>query len=189
MQNEKLRKFILFVASVLAAVLIIWQNENKDIAAYNNNTEQDEPDFFIVNGKYTLFNEKGNISSVIKSENAKHYPQKNVATLIKPDLLIYREDNTPWRVTANSGEYDLDQETIELEENVVIIRDEHLATPWKLTTESLTILNKSRYVTTKQAVTISDSVSIMKGIGMNAWLDDKKIELTSNVRGNYVQAN
>ncbi len=180
---------ILFLVSILAVILIIWQNENKDITVYESDIEQDEPDFFIVNGKYTLFNEKGAISSVIKSENAKHYPHKNVAILTKPNLLIYRENNTPWRVTAKSGEYDQEQETIELEENVVIIRDEHLATPWKLTTESLTILNKSRYVTTKQAVTISDSVSVMKGIGMNAWLDDKKIELTSNVRGNYVQTN
>jgi lipopolysaccharide export system protein LptC len=188
-QSEKLKKYVLFVVSILAAFLIIWQNENKDIAAYESSTGKDEPDFFIVNGKYTLFNEKGNISSVIKSEKAKHYPDRNIAVLTEPNLLVYREDNTPWRVTAESGEYSLDQEKIELEKNVVIIRDEHLATPWKLTTESLTILNKSRFATTTQAVTISDSVSIMKGIGMNAWLDDKRIKLTSNVRGSYVQHN
>jgi len=188
-QSEKLKKYVLFVVSILAVALIVWQNENKEIATNESNTGQDEPDFFIVNGKYTLFNEKGNISSIIKSEKAQHYPDRNIAELTEPNLLVYREDNTPWRVTAKSGEYDLDQEKIELEKNVVIIRDEHLATPWKLTTESLTILNKSRFVTTKQSVTISDSVSIMKGIGMNAWLDDKKIELTSNVRGSYVQLN
>ena len=186
MQSEKLKKIVLIIASVLAAVLIIWQNENKDFTNDESNSEKDEADFFIINGKYTLFNEKGDISSVIKSEEAKHYPRGNIAILTNPNLLIYREDSSTWRVTANSGEYNLDEESIELEQNVVIIRDEQLATPWKLTTESLTVLNKSRYVTTKQAVTISDSISIMEGIGMNAWLDDKKIELTSNVRGHYV---
>ena len=189
MQSEKLKKYALFAISILAVVLMAWQNENKDIENHENNVGEDEADFFIINGIYTLFNENGRISSVIKSEKAKHYPDKNIAILTEPNLLIYREDNTPWRVTAISGEYNLDQEKIELEKNVVIIRDEHLATPWKLTTESLTIINKSRLVTTKQAVTISDGISIMKGIGMNAWLDDKRIELTSNVRGNYVQAN
>lgn len=177
------------MVSILAAILIIWQDNNEDAVTTENTTVQDEPDFFIVNGKYTLFNEKGDISSIIKSEKAKHYPERDIVLLTEPNLLVYREDSTHWRIKAKSGEYDLAQEKIELENNVVIIKDEHLPTPWKLTTESLTIINESRFATTKQAVTISDGMSVMKAIGMNAWIDNNKIELTSNVRGNYVRGN
>jgi len=188
-QSEKLKKYFLFVVAILATVLLAWQDESQDAPNFGGNLRQDEPDSFIVNGKQTLFDEQGNVSSIIKSEKTQHYPDKNMALLTEPNLLIYRDDGTQWRITADSGEYDLNEESIELEKNVVIIRDEQLATHWKLTTESLTILNKSRYITTKQAVTISNSVSVMNAVGMKAWLDNKKIELTSNVRGSYVQLN
>ncbi len=184
-RSDKFKRYLLLAVSVLAAIAIIWQNDKRISSLPTNGVSEGEPDFFIVKGKYTLFNDRGTISSIMQSQEAKHYPDRNVALLTQPDLLLYREDNTPWRITAENGEYDLSLEKVELSNNVLLVRDERLATPWTLRTESLTLHNKSRFITTKQPVTISDSVSIMEGIGMNAWIDDKKIELTSNVRGNY----
>ena len=120
----------------------------------------------------------------MKSVEAKHYPKQNNAVLKDPDLLIYRENSPPWKLTANIGEYHMTDEDLTLSQNVIIIKNEALGPPWVLKTESLTLLNKSRFITTNQPVTISDSISTLEGVGMNAWIDEKKIELNSNVRGN-----
>ncbi len=185
MNNEKIKKYAILIVSVFATVFIIWQNNEDKITSTVSTDSQDEANFFIVNGQYTVFDEEGELSSVMKSDEAKHYPSRNNALLKKPNLLMYREDNPPWRLTADNGEYDMNDENLTFTQNVVITRNEELETPWTLKTESLTLLNKTRFITTKQPVTISDSFSILKGTGMNAWVDDKKIELTSNVRGNY----
>lgn len=185
MNNEKIKKYAILLISILAAVLIIWQNSDREIEQTESITSDEEPNFFIVKGKYTVFDANGEISSVMQSDEAKHYPNRNSAILKKPDLLVYREDTPPWRLTADNGEYDMTKESLILSQNVVITKEDELAAPWTLKTESLTYLNNSRFITTKQPVTISDNISVLDGIGMNAWVDDKKIELTSNVRGNY----
>lgn len=187
MKSEKIKKHSLLIISILATVLIVWQNSDNKIVPIASNTEKEEPDFFIVNGKYTVFDADGDVSSIMKSREAKHYPDQNIALLERPNLLVFREDNTTLRLTADNGKYKMTEENLELINNVTMIRDEQLKAPWTLKTESLTVLNKSRFITTKQPVTISDNVSILEGEGMNAWVDDKKIEITSNVRGNYAQ--
>ncbi len=186
MSNDTLKKFFLLVISVLAGIILVWKSDDSNISLPDNKAYQEEPDFFVVNGLYTLFNEHGKISSKLKSKEAKHYPDRNIAVLSQPHLLVYREDDTHWKLTADFGEYDLTKEQVKLTRNVVITRDEQLTTPWTLKTESLTLFNKTRFITTKQPVTISDSVNIINGTGMNGWIDNKKIELTSRVRGNYV---
>lgn len=185
MNNEKLKKYGIFIVSIFATVFIIWQNNESELTPTANITSDEEADFFIVKGQYTVFDESGELSSIMKSDEAKHYPVRNNAVLNKPNVLLYREDNPPWRLTADIGEYDMNNENLTFTQNVVITRNEELERPWTLKTESLTLLNKTRFITTQQPVTISDSVSILEGTGMNAWVDDKKIELTSNVRGNY----
>lgn len=185
MNNEKIKKYAILIVSILAAIIIIWQNNENEITPVTSIDAEDEADFFIVKGQYTVFDEEGELSSVMKSDEAKHYPARNNALLKKPNVLVYSEDNPPWRLTADSGEYDMNDENLTFTQNVIITRNEELEKPWTLKTESLTLLNKTRFITTKQPVTISDSVSILEGTGMNAWVDDKKIELTSNVRGNY----
>lgn len=185
MNNEKIKKYAILIVSIFATIIIIWQNNENEIAPTESIVSEDEADFFIVSGQYTVFDEDGELSSIMKSDEAKHYPNRNKALLKNPNLLIYREDNPPWRLTAINGEYDMNDENLTFTQNVVITRNEELETPWTLKTESLTLLNKTRFITTKQPVTISDSFSILQGTGMNAWIDDKKIELTSNVRGNY----
>jgi len=183
--NEKIKKYAILIVSVFATIIIIWQNNENDITPTESIVSEDEADFFIVKGQYTVFDEEGELSSIMKSDEAKHYPIHNNALLKNPNLLIYRKDSPPWRLTADNGEYDMNDENLTFTQNVVITRNEELETPWTLKTESLTLLNKTRFITTKQPVTISDSYSILEGTGMNAWVDDKKIELTSNVRGYY----
>ncbi|UZE95203.1 LPS export ABC transporter periplasmic protein LptC [Alkalimarinus alittae] len=185
MNNEKIKKYAILIVSIFATILIIWQNSDNETPPSANIIADDEADFFIVKGQYTSFDEDGNLSSTMKSDEAKHYPKQNNAILTKPNLLVYREDSPPWRLTADMGQYDMNDENLTLNQNVVIIRNETLETPWTLKTESLTLLNKSRFITTKQPVTISDKTSILEGVGMNAWIDEKKVELTSNVRGYY----
>lgn len=171
--------------SIFAAIVIIWQNNEDETPPAASIDAEDEADFFITKGQYTVFNEEGELSSIMKSDEAKHYPVRNNALLINPNLLVYREDNPPWRLTADKGEYSMGDENLTLTQNVVITRNEASENPWTLKTESLTLLNKTRFITTQQPVTISDNFSTLDGTGMNAWVDDKKIELTSNVRGNY----
>lgn len=185
MNKDKIKKYAVLSVTVFATFFVIWQNSNNETTPKANIISDDEADFFITQGEYIAFDKDGKLSSLMQSDEAKHYPRNNNAILKNPHLRLYREDSPPWTLTAEIGEYDLASENLTLNKNVIITKNEAVGLPWTLKTESLTVLNKTRFITTQQPVTISDNISVLESIGMNAWIDDKKVELTSNVRGNY----
>ncbi len=54
-----------------------------------------------------------------------------------------------------------------------------------LTTSTLTLNNAERTVYTDAPVKLTDSFSLTRATGMKAWIDDRILELDSQVEGRY----
>jgi len=147
----------------------------------------DEPSAFATNAVYRTFDVQGNLTSVLHSERAKHFPDTDTGFLTKPDLQLYQEGEPNWHATSEEGQFDVKNDHIVLSGSVTIIGENRQGTPFTMTTEKLNYANKSDFIETDLPVKIISVESEITAVGMTANITEKKINLLSKVKGHYVQ--
>lgn len=186
LKNPRLRTLALTV-TVVATVFLMWQREDADILR-DDATElrgPSEPDSFVIEGRYTTWDEQGNLKMILASPRIDQFDDSAHATMDAPRARIYSEQGTePWIIEADKGSLQQNQDLIVLTGNVVVLRQtaESKAT---LTTSSLTLDNNQSTVYTDQPVTITEPFGVTRATGMKAWVDQRVLELNSRVEGQY----
>ena len=148
-----------------------------------------EPDGFVVNGQYTSFDEAGNLKIRFSSPRIEQFEEGNLATMESPRAELYGDQEAlPWIVEADNGSLLQNQNLVYLTDNVRVQRTigERDAT---LTTSSLTLDNDRGMVYTDAPVEIRDVTGITRATGMKAWIDERILELNSQVEGLYETGN
>lgn len=174
-------------ATVLATVFLMWQNEEGD-SVRGDAAElrgPSEPDSFIIEGRYTTWDEHGNLKMSISSPRIEQFEDTNYATMNAPRARIFSEQATPpWIIEADEGSLRQDDDQVTLTGNVVVLRQtgDSEAT---LKTESLTLDNRQGTVYTDQPVTITEPFGVTQANGMRAWVNERILELNSRVEGQY----
>lgn len=174
--------------TLAATVFLLWQSDEpvvtRDQAAETLRGEG-EPDGFVVNGQYTSFDESGNLKVMFSSPRIEQFDEGNLATIESPNARLYSSLNAqPWILKAERGSLLQNENLLYLTGNVRVIRTigEREAT---LTTSALTLDNDQGTVYTDQPVEITDSVGVTRATGMKAWIDERILELESQVEGRY----
>lgn len=148
-----------------------------------------EPDGFVDNGRYIAFDEQGQRISVIASTRIEQFDGRGEAVMQLPRATLYdRDDGTPWRITANTGILQRTRERLRLDGDVVITRPLPSGTS-TLETEWLTIDNSQRKVQTDAPVLLTAPGMTTRATGMTAWIDERVLELESQVEGRYEPGN
>lgn len=145
----------------------------------------DEPDAFVVDAVYTSYGKEGKLESILKSTQAKHYPHTNTGQLTNPSLELYQNGDLRWTTKSKQGQFDVTNDTLVLSGNVVVFGETNNGTPLTMTTESLSYANKSSFIHTDQAVKITSQVSELSAVGMTANVEDRTVQLLSQVKGQY----
>ena len=98
------------------------------------------------------------------------------------------QEALPWIVEADNGSLLQNQNLVYLTDNVRVQRTigERDAV---LTTSSLTLDNDRGMVYTDALVEIRDVTGITRATGMKAWIDERILELNSQVEGLYETGN
>lgn len=131
------------------------------------------------------FNTDGRLLHHLHAPMVRHVPEKNTYLLTKPHLIVTEANQAPWEIRADQGIAEADR-VITLSQQVMIQQKSHQANPQvTLTTEEITYFPKSKLASTLKPVTIQQAENQIQAIGMNAYLDDHKVELLSHVRGHY----
>src|SRR5690554_3537146 len=174
-------------ATVLATVFLMWQHEEGD-SLRGDAAElrgPSEPDSFIIEGRYTTWDEQGNLKMSLSSPRMEQFEDTNYATMNAPRARIFSEQGTPpWIIEADEGSLRQDDDQVNLAGNVVVLRrtGDSEAT---LKTESLTLDNREGIVHTDQPVTITEPFGVTRANGMRAWVNERILELNSRVEGQY----
>lgn len=183
-------RYLLVLASVLLAAYIIWKDDPETDKPDTTAAEEARQDIdsFVSAGEFITYDKTGKVRSVIRTAHSEHFPATDSASLQQPEILFYQRDRQPWHLSAQTGRYQLQQEQLNLngEVNIRQTPPDPNQSPWLLTTESLFIDYKSRFISTDQQVKISDGNAVLSGTGMESHIDDREIKLLSNVRGSYV---
>lgn len=178
------------VATVVALISLLWQSDQPrepvDAAALRG---ESEPDGFVVNGRFLAFDEEGNLSTHIESPRIEQFEPSRLAIMDAPEATLYdAKTGTPWTLKADQGRFLEERDEVRLSGNVVITRTFGNGQIATLSTDHLTVDNRNRTVFTDAPVEVTDSFSVTRATGMKAWIDQRILELETQVEGHYEPA-
>ena len=102
-------------------------------------------------------------------------------------MLVYRKQNTPVKISAESAIVNHQTNTTTLYSNVDVSMDGSSNKPLRMTTEILEIDNTAQVATTFAAARIYYGKSRMDGTGLKLDLKKKQVKFLDKVHGFYEQ--
>lgn len=131
----------------------------------------------------TVMDDTGLPSRVIQGTEMAHYPEDDSTEIIDPIARFLEPGKETWMVIANKGSTQGKGENILLSGNVVITRENN--NEIELLTEELNLDTVYNTAYTDLPVSIKSAHGYTDSVGLHAAMEDKAINLHSQVRGQY----
>ncbi|WP_263142273.1 LPS export ABC transporter periplasmic protein LptC [Pseudomonas sp. RIT-PI-AD] len=184
-KNLRLALIFLPIAALLIA-LGYWNIRPESFMDSTPATTDDNAiDYYIINGKSVQYLADGKMQYEMTTDKLEHIQASDVTLLTKPDLLMYRGTEYPWHVQSARGEVGPKGKQVELIDDVRVARTDARNRPVILNTTRLTVFPDQEYAQTEQAVRIDAANGVTTATGMKAYLNDSRMLLLSNVRGQH----
>ncbi|PXX89817.1 LPS export ABC transporter periplasmic protein LptC [Marinobacter vulgaris] len=185
--NRPVVRTLCLAATVVALFFLLWQSDDpsEPMEAADLRGES-EPDGFVVNGNYLSYDETGRLTTRFRSPRIEQFESRNETVMESPRATLYGEEgDPPWRVQATKGRFLETDDLVHLTGDVKVVREAQGGSPLTLTTTALTMNNRERTVYTDKPVEMTDAIGLTTATGMKAWIDDRILELESQVEGRY----
>jgi lipopolysaccharide export system protein LptC len=147
--------------------------------------EESPIDFYVINSRTVQYQPDGTRNYELTAEKVEHIKASDVSVLTQPNLRSYRGTELPWQVTSDRGEVGPQGEEVELIDNVRIERTDAKGRATVVTSSRMTVLPEKDYAETRQPVRIVAANGVTTATGMKAYLDEGRMLLLSNVRGQH----
>ena len=147
--------------------------------------EESPIDFYVTNSRTVQYQADGKRNYELSADKVEHLKATDISLLTRPDLRSYRGTELPWHITSERGEVGPQGEEVELIDNVKIERNDAKGHPTVVTTSRMTVLPEKDYAETRQPVRIVAANGVTTATGMKAYLDEGRMLLLSNVRGQH----
>lgn len=145
-----------------------------------------QPDFYMENARIRQLNEQGQPVYDLNSDRAAHQVGKDVTELDEPKLRYYRDgDFQPWELQSRYGTVTESGNRVDLSQNVVIEQNLPGQPARRLSTPALSVFPQRHYAETDRSVRIEAGNGVTTATGMEAYFNDGRIKLLSNVRGEH----
>ncbi|MNE62181.1 lipopolysaccharide exporter periplasmic protein [compost metagenome] len=187
MFSKKIRNIALYsvIAALLAAVGYWNISPERFLDKPQAKVDESAIDYYAVNARSVQFLPDGRLQYEMTADKVEHMKATEVTLLTKPDLQMYRGTDYPWHVQSERGEVNSDGTEVELIDSVRVARTDQKNRATIVTSSRMTVFPQKEYAQTEQAVRIEGGGGVSTGVGMKAYLKDSRINLLSNVRGQY----
>ncbi len=128
----------------------------------------------------------GKVLYRLKADRAEQHSDNNYINLENIELSYEPSAEVPWDMFADTGYIPPDGKLIELRGNVRILSQEPDKPQTSIRTSQIDLLTDEKIATTDKKVVIEREGQKVNGTGMEAYLDQSKVKLLSNVNGTYV---
>jgi len=142
-------------------------------------------DYYAVNARSVQFTPEGKLQYEMTADKVEHMKASDVTLVTTPDLHLYRGTQFPWHVQSKRAEVNPDGTEVELIDAVRVARTDERKRDTIITTTRMTVFPQKEYAQTEQAVRIDGAGGTTTGKGMKAYLKEGRMDLLSNVRGQY----
>ncbi|TBU98912.1 LPS export ABC transporter periplasmic protein LptC [Stutzerimonas kirkiae] len=186
-----LRKLRLPVILALAIALLVavgyWNIRPESFMRQAETTRSATPavDFYVLNSRTVQYQADGKLDYIMTSEKLEHIDTTDISLLTRPDLHSFRGSEHPWHIRSERGEVSPGGEEIELMEQVRVERTDAKGRQTILTTSRLTVQPDKDYAETRQPVRIEAANGVTTATGMKTYLNEGRMLLLSNVRGQH----
>lgn len=189
LMNRPGLRMVALAITLAAAFFLLWQSGEPPASSYSDAQQlrgDTEPDGFVINGRYTSYDETGHRKIFFTSPRIEQFEEGNLATMEFPSAKLFSntEEGEPWIVNAEQGNLRQSEDVLHLLGNVRVVRTigDRKAT---LATESLTLENSQGTIYTDDPVEITEPAGVTHATGMKGWIDERILELNSQVKGRY----
>jgi len=206
--NKTLGQAFLIILLAIASYQLLHESNHSNPSTHKTGKNQKEkPSAFISNGEFKIYDKNGRATN-LSSKNSRYYSNPKRIVIDAPSITFNTSDDQTVTLNAKEGIFHPEEEKLFLKGEVIIQRipptlsDTNKMPPmssihtsnknteqfetWTLESEEFELNNQTHFISTDQAVTITKGNSSIQAIGLNAWIDEKKIELLSEVQGRYV---
>lgn len=135
------------------------------------------------------FNSEGSLINLLTTPLMEHIPKDNINLLKTPHIIVKQDDQPAWEINSmRAKSYDGGKRITFIEQVVVHQNPGDKTQESTLKTEEVTYFPKEKKATTDLFVTFEQPGNIIQSTGMNAYLDEKRVELLHQARGSYEPA-
>lgn len=185
--SKKIRTFLVFGSiALLVAAAGYWNVSPESFmdqpAASGNEAAID---YYALNARSVQYLPDGKLQYEMTADKVEHVKATDVTLLTTPDLQMYRGTLFPWHVQSKRGEVSPGGTEVELIDSVRIARTDEKKRTTIITSSRMTIFPQQQYAQTEQVVKIDAAGGATTAKGMKAYLNDGRMDLLSNVRGQY----
>lgn len=132
------------------------------------------------------FNKEGVLSNLLKTPLMQHIPKENIHLLQTPHISVAQVDQPSWEISSKKAKSFNGGQRIIFTKQVVVHQNQDNKTPEStLKTEKVIYFPKDKKATTDLFVTFEQPGNMIESTGMNAFLDEKRVELLHRARGSY----
>jgi len=187
MLSKKVKNIALLGAIAAVLVAVGYWNVSPESFLDKPVAQVDESaiDYYAVNARSVQFTPEGKLQYEMTADKVEHMKASDVTLVTTPDLHLYRGNQFPWHVQSKRAEVNPDGTEVELIDAVRVARTDERKRDTIITTTRMTVFPQKEYAQTEQAVRIDGAGGTTTGKGMKAYLKEGRMDLLSNVRGQY----
>lgn len=186
MPHKLLNLLLISCATLLVAALGYWNLNPQDSSTpAHDATRDNQIDFFAKNTYTVQYQADGKLHYELTAEKVEHIKTSDITLMTAPNMNLFRGTDLPWKIHSERGEVSPGGTEVELIDNVRVERTDAKGRPTVLTTSRLTVFPDKEYAQTQQAVRIVAANGVTTAQGMKAYMNDGRMLLLSNVRGQH----
>ncbi len=178
-------RFIIPLIISLFGLAMFYTSSLEQTVALQAEKNQDKPTAFIEGAVLTEYSETGDVQLRIEAVKAFYFESKNLIKADAPKIDYLNNEGQTILMTSESGTYSTDTELLTLQNKVELQRLDPENGDLVMLTEDLNIDAANDFISTKHDVTIRQNNHTLSSLGIQASLNDKRIELPAKVRGTY----
>lgn len=154
-------------------------------------TEDNElmPDYIAEQVVLRLYDDQGYLADLMQADRLEHFEQLGFTQFEQPRYTLFNEQHIPsWEMSSRFAVW-FPEDKIMLEQDVILLNLIPGQLVDRIDSVELSILLPEKTVTTHEAVSIKGPGFIIKGIGLQANLEQKSLQLTSHLETRYYNEN
>jgi|TARA_B110000483_G_scaffold99256_1_gene121717 LPS export ABC transporter protein LptC len=184
--KKNLGNFLIIIIGCAAALFI--NNNAENSLSIESSVVRTTPDNLFNKVKYIAMDTNGVPLYTVSSPVMRQFFDNEVIEAESPNILLFRKDKPPTKITSNFGKIAYKRHNIKLSGDVNMYFKENLSEPFlKLNTDEIYIYLDEQLAVTDSEVFIKKNNSHLNGKGMKSSLSKGEFIIFENTRGKHVR--
>ncbi|KTD40688.1 LPS export ABC transporter periplasmic protein LptC [Legionella parisiensis] len=177
----------LFFTLILLACSGWYYSHTRTLIRLDSETLANSVDTTISHVIVRQFNQQGALANKLITPFMQHIQKGNVYLFQNPHIVVSQEEQPPWDISSIRAKSFEGGKQITFTGNVIVRQKKgNNSQESTLKTEEVTYYPKEKKASSDLLVTYEQPGNIIQSTGMNAYLDEKRVELLHQARGSYV---